>query len=261
MMADGRPSENKLMRTSHTPVSAYRFLALSVISFSAFGASGVASADSLDTIEALDQAQFMEFSKDLGAATHYRGVSSLESMGLLGFDIGLSLSSTDISGEIFDVASDGNFDGSDLIVPKVHVQKGLPFGLDVGAMLSAVPDTDITLIGAELRYAIVDGGIVTPSVGIRATHSRLLGIDELEFNNSAIEVGISKGFLMLTPYAGAGFVRSTSTPNDINGLSEETIEEEKLFLGVTLNLGIALTLEADRTGDIRTYSAKAGIRF
>ncbi|MFK8083550.1 MAG: hypothetical protein AB8B97_24985 [Granulosicoccus sp.] len=249
------------MKTSRVQRVLYKLTVLSALGLSALGIPVVVSASSLDTIEALNQQQFVEFSEELGAATQYRGVSPPESMGLLGFDIGLSVSSTDISGEIFDIASDGSFDGSDLIVPRVHVQKGLPFGLDIGAMASAVPDTDITLIGAELRYAIIDGGILTPSVGIRATHSRLLGIDALDLNNSAIELGISKGFLMLTPYAGAGFVQSTSTPNNIDGLREETIEEEKLFVGVTLNFGIALTLEADRTGDIRTYSAKGGIRF
>ncbi|MFK7858897.1 MAG: hypothetical protein AB8B64_08755 [Granulosicoccus sp.] len=239
----------------------YKFLVMSGLGLSVLGLPSVSSAGALDTIEALDQTQFLEFSTDLGVATQYRGISPSEPLGLLGFDIGLSVSSTDIGGEVFDIASNGNFDGSDLIVPRVHVHKGLPFGLDIGAMASAVPDTDITLIGAELRYAIVDGGILTPSIGIRATHSQLLGIDELDLRNSAIELGISKGFLMLTPYAGIGFVQSTATPNNIDSLSEVTIEEEKLFVGATLNLGIAVTLEADRTGDIRTYSVKAGIRF
>lgn len=225
------------------------------------GLSGVASAASLETIGALNQAQFADFSKDLGAATHYKSVSPPESMGTLGFDIGLEVSSTDINGDLFDLASDGSFDGSDLLIPKVHVHKGLPFGLDIGASLGAIPDSDATIIGGELRYAIIDGGVVTPSIALRASYSQLQGLDDIDVENKALELGISKGVLFFTPYAGIGVVQSKVTPRNIEGLSAEKSDQDKIFVGVTANFGVALTLEADRTGDIRTYSAKAGIRF
>jgi len=225
------------------------------------GLSSVASASSLDTIGSLGQAQFLDLATELGAATHYRSVSPPEALGLLGLDVGLGVSGTDISGDLFDLASAGDFDGSDLIAARIHVQKGLPFGLNAGASIAAIPDTDATIIGGELRFTVVDGGVVTPSVGIRASYSQLLGVDDLDLSNSAVELGISKGFLMLTPYAGVGYVRSVADPQNIDELTSETIEENKYFLGVTLNFGVALTLEADRTGDIRTYSAKTGFRF
>lgn len=225
------------------------------------GISGVTSASSLETIGNLSQDQFAEFSKELGAATHYKSVSPPESMGTLGFDVGLELSSTDVSGDVFDLASDGSFEGSDLVVPKLHVHKGLPFGLDIGASLGAIPDTDATIIGGELRYAIINGGVVTPSIAIRASYSQIQGLDDIDVQNSAIELGISKGVLFFTPYAGIGIVQSKVTPNNIDGLSTEKIDQDKMFVGITANFGVAVTLEADLTGDVRTYSAKAGIRF
>ncbi|MFK7997820.1 MAG: hypothetical protein AB8B87_27080 [Granulosicoccus sp.] len=225
------------------------------------GISGYASAASLDTIENLDQAQFAEFSKSISAATHYRSVAPSEPLGTLGFDIGLGVSSTDISGNLFDLASNGSFDGSDLVVAKLQVQKGLPFGLDIGASLSSIPDSDATIFGGELRYAIVDGGVLTPSLGIRASYSQLQGLDDLDLQSSALELGISKGILFFTPYAGVGVVRTTADPQNIDGLRTEKFDENKVFIGITANFGFAVTLEADRTGDIRTYSAKAGIRF
>jgi len=232
-----------------------------LLALSGVGLSGIVSAATFDTIEALNQEQFIEFSEDLGAASHYRSVAPPEALGILGFDIGVAITSTDVSGEVYDLASGGDFSGSDLIVPKVQVLKGLPFGLNVGASLGVVPDSDATILGGELRFAIIDGGVLTPSVGVRATHSQVLGLDTLDFHTSAIELSISKGFLMLTPYAGVGYMQSKSTPRSIGGLGNETIEENKFFLGATINLGIALTFELDRTGDVRTYSAKAGIRF
>jgi len=76
-----------------------------------------------------------------------------------------------------------------------------------------------------------------------------------------LEITASKGFLLLTPYAGAGVVKTTVTPNDIGTLTEESFSQKKVFVGVTINLGFAITLEADRTDDYRTYSAKVGFRF
>jgi len=232
-----------------------------LVVFVLIGFSCSTLADSLDSIGRLNQAQFLEFSEELSAATSYKAVAPPESLGVIGFDIGLEVSSTDISGDLFDLASSGSFDGSDLIVPRLHVHKGLPFGIDLGASLSAIPDSDATIIGGELRYAVVDGGVLTPAVGLRIAHTQMTGIDEFEFNSTSLELGISKGFLPVTPYGGIGIVRSNSSPIGSDTLSDARFDLEKLFVGVTFSIGFALTLEADITGDIRTYSAKVGARF
>lgn len=224
-------------------------------------ASGWAQADSLGSFDQLNQSQFLELSENVGAATQYKAISPPESLGVIGFDVGIEVSSTDIRGELFDLASGGEFDGSELIIPRVHIHKGLPLGFDLGASLGIIPDTDARIFGAELRYAVVQGGVATPAVGIRASYSQVQGLEQLEHNDVGIEVGISKGFLIATPYAGAGIIRSESDPQNIDGLTSESYEQRKLFVGITLNIGFALTVEADRTGDTRTYSAKAGLRF
>ena len=223
--------------------------------------TGNTYADSLDTIDRLDQAQFVEFSENLSAATRYNGVSPPEYLGLLGFDVGLEVSSTEVNSELFDFASDGDFDGSELIIAKAHIQKGFAFGLDLGASYGLIPGTDASVTGGEIRYAISRGGIATPAVGIRATYSTVLGVDDYNLQSGGLELGISKGFLMVTPYAGIGVVRSRADASDLDGLSSESYTQNKFVIGATINLGIALTLELDRTGDYRTYSAKAGIRF
>lgn len=218
-------------------------------------------AKSFGSLEALSQDQFRLLSKNLGAAMHYKGVGPAEPLGLIGFDVGLEVSSTEIDEALFDLASEGDFEAPELIVPRIHANKGLPFGFDIGASLSRVPDTDISLLGAEVRYALLEGSTVTPALGIRASHARLEGLDDLALNATALEISVSKGFVMLTPYAGAGIVRTVSDPGGNTNLKSETLEQKKVYVGLTINLGIALTLEADRTDDYRTYSAKVGIRF
>lgn len=218
-------------------------------------------ADSLASFESLSQEQFASVARNLSAATHYKSISPAESLGLLGFDVGLEVSSTEVDSDLFDQASDGDFKGSELIIPRLHAHKGLPFGIDLGASLTSVPDTEFSIIGGEVRYSVVTGGVLSPAIGVRATYSQVEGASDFDLKSTGLELTISKGFLMITPYAGAGIVRSTAEPKDIAGLTADTYEQKKYYVGATFNFGIALTAEVEQTGDFRTYSAKVGLRF
>jgi hypothetical protein len=71
---------------------------------------------------------------------------------------------------------------------------------------------------------------------------------------------VSKGFAMITPYAGIGRIHTESEAVDIP-LDKESFDSTKLFAGFNLNLGINLGFEADTTGGIASYSLKTGLRF
>ncbi len=221
---------------------------------------GAATADSLDELELLTQGEFTSLSENVAAATHYKAIAPAEPLGVLGFDVALELSSTEIDSDLFDKASAGGYDLGSFLVPRIHVHKGLPFKLDLGASLTAIPDTDFKVIGAEIRYAILEGTIATPALAVRLTHSRITGLDEFDMNSTGAEISISKGFVMLTPYAGAGVVRTNSNP-DVGVLLDESFSQNKFYAGVNFNLGLNFGLEVDVTGDYTTYSAKAGLRF
>lgn len=222
-----------------------------------------AHAASFNTLSLLNQEQFKEFSANVAAATQYKGITPTEPLGIIGFDIGASVSYTTIENdEIFDFASEGDFDVAGIALPRLTVHKGLLFGIDVGASISAAPGTDIMVLGAEVRYALMDGGVASPAVGIRASGSVLQGVEEMDMQNLGLDISVSKGFLMVTPYAGIGILRTTSTPNDAPNLEEEVLDQTKLYAGMNLNLGILnFTLEADKTGEYTSGSLKAGFRF
>jgi len=225
--------------------------------------TSVSQAASFNTLDALTQEQFKLFAENVAAATQYKGVTPPEPLGILGFDVGLSVSYTTIESDaIFDQASEGDFDVAGLALPRLTIHKGLPFGIDIGASASGAPGTDIRVLGAEIRYAIMEGNVALPAVGIRASGTVLQGVDELDMQNIGVDISVSKGFLMLTPYAGLGVVRTTATPVDSDNLQEETLSQTKLFAGLNLNLALLnFTLEADRTGDHSSGSLKVGFRF
>src|SRR5438445_10578254 len=128
-------------------------------------------------------------------------------------------------------------------------------------MYSSVPSTNIKLYGGELRYAIVPGGVAMPAIGIRASYTKLTGVDQLDFDTKGLDLSISKGFLMFTPYAGVGKVWAASTPNGIPTLSKQSLSMSKVFAGINMNFGLTnLAFECDRTGKARSYGAKLGFR-
>ena len=224
-------------------------------------ASPCFATDDIDNLQALVQTEFKSFSKDLGAVLSYKAVSPAEPLGLTGFDIGLEVTGTELKySNIWDKASSGSAP-STVPVPKLHVIKGLPFNIDVGAVYTKVPSTNISLLGGELRYAFLEGGVATPAVAVRGTFTKLSGVDQLDFSTKGLELSISKGFAMLTPYAGVGEVWVDSKPK-VTGLTKESFQQTKYFVGANVNLGLLnVALDYDNTDSVNSYTLKLGWRF
>ena len=220
-----------------------------------------AQASAFESLEALNQENFEVLAENLSAATSYRGITPTEPLGIVGFDVGISLTATEIDDDIVDLASDGDFDLGQILVPKLHIHKGLPFGFDIGGFASAIPETDITLLGAEVRKAIFEGSAVTPAVGVRLAYSTVEGLDQLSLDNLSLDISISKGVLFFTPYAGLGVVITRAEASEEFGLDDETVNQERVYAGLNINVGLNITVEADRTGDFTSLGAKVGFRF
>jgi hypothetical protein len=220
------------------------------------------AADNIDQINQLIQTDFRNLSEDLGAALSYKGVIPAKPLGITGFDIGIEATATKLQHrDAWDRASSGTAPDT-VYIPKLHLHKGLPAGFDLGAFYTSVPDSNIKLWGAELRYAILEGGVVEPALGLRGTYSKLTGVSELDFHTTGLELLVSKGFAIFTPYAGVGRIWTTSEPVGVSNIKKEEFSQGKYFVGGNLNLGLVnLALEADKTGDATSYNAKLGFRF
>ncbi len=212
------------------------------------------------------QSEFRDFSKEAGFALSYFPLAPAEPLGITGFDIGVEVTAVDIKeGKTYwenqGGPNEGDFPGL-LPVPKIHAQKGLPFGIDIGAIYSKVPDTNIQLIGGEVKWAVLKGSIATPAVAIRGSYTKLLGVDNLDLETVGYDASISKGVAMFTPYAGVGQVMINSEPKNVAGLlKDEEITETKYFVGVkTKLLLLTVTAEAD-FAEVPAYSLRVGMGF
>jgi hypothetical protein len=227
---------------------------------SLFAVSLPAVAGNIDNLQALSPSDFRALSEDLGAALSYKPLTPTAPLGITGFDVGIAVTATKLQNSaVFKAAG---ADISSVVVPSLRVNKGLPLDIDIGLMVGGVPGTNIRLYGGELRYAIVSGGVAMPAIGIRGSYTKLTGVDQLDFNTKGVDLSISKGFAMFTPYAGVGKVWVASTPNGIPALSKESLSLNKVFVGANLNFGLTnLAFEGDRTGEATSYGAKLGFRF
>lgn len=182
-----------------------KIVALLALSLALFGANQSMARD-INFSSAISQKAFKDLTKEAGAALSYRNTAPAEPLGITGFDAGVELSAIDISGSRYWEAAFGDDAPSYLVIPKLRARKGLPFGIDVGAMYSYVPDSNIKLWGVEVSKAILEGTAATPALGVRATYTKLSGVSDLDLQTAGVDASISKGFLFLTPYAGVGGV-------------------------------------------------------
>lgn len=222
-----------------------------------------ARAADINSLQLLSQAEFRLLSEDLGAALSFKPMIPSEGLGLTGFDIGFGVTGTQLAHrDIWQKAAGGSEPPSIVPVPFARVHKGLPLNIDIGATVSAVPSTDIKLYGGEVRWAVLPGSTATPAVALRASLTRMRGVDQLGLRTVGFDVSVSKGFAFLTPYAGIGTVQVRSKPAAASGLATESFNQTKFFAGANINLGLAnVALEADRTGDTNSYGVKLGFRF
>ena len=224
--------------------------------------AGAASAQDFSFTPAANQADFASVSKDIIAITSYKALGPAEASGVTGFSVGAYGSYSAVGDKAAWQRLVGEeVDGVGLV--GLSARKGLPFGIDIGAMYSQVPGTDAKLYGGEVRWAPWEGGVATPAVAVRGTYVKLTGEDDLKADAQTLDVSISKGFLLVTPYAGVGYVWGSVNPAD-RFVSLETVDVEKsrFFAGARLSLGfLEVTPEYEKLGSSDVYNLRLSVGF
>jgi len=197
-------------------------------------------------------ADFEAFSRRFASDAYFYPGHGAAPLGLVGFNVYAegSYDSSFGSAGFTDTAIRGDLTGGALVVGRVGVRKGLPGRIDVGVAVSQALGGDVKLGSAELSYALLGGGAATPAVGLRLTGTRTLDAHAYVLNQEGAEILVSKGFVLLTPYLGAGVVHSrgrlhgdlgTQTTNDTRGIA---------YAGITLNLLLPkISVEVEK-GDV-----------
>lgn len=184
-----------------------------------------------------DQAAFRELAREFGLAMAPALLAPAETLGYAGFYLGLegtlttiNSSNDDVNNVWFRGTEDQNPD-TVLFVPSIHVRKGLPFSFELGTSVSYVSATEQVLIGADIRWAVLEGyrtgwKAYFPDISVRGAVNRLMGDDEMDLTVWSIDVALShpfavSGMMTITPFLGYQFVQTIAdTALVLNGIDD-----------------------------------------
>jgi hypothetical protein len=212
------------------------------------------------------QSDFRAVSKDIAAALSYKSLSPAAATGISGFGLGAVATYAPVNDKQAWRDLTGGRSVSALGMVGLSAAKGLPGKVDVGGFFAQVPSTDARMLGGEVRYAILPGGVATPALAVRVAHSRMSGVDDFGFRSTIADVSVSKGFTLLTPYAGVGRMFAKTSPSartrERTGLHSESVDAFRAFAGLRVSLGLlALTPEYERIGSNDAFNLRLGLSF
>ncbi len=178
-----------------------------------------------------------DFHRDFAAAVYPYAEHGAKPLGLVGFEIYADASYSHEFGAFEGPlgAIGGRLPSGVLSVARVGVRKGLPLGIDLEATYGRALDSDLNLVSGTVQWAALDGSTVTPAVAFRLTGSQTTGVGYYRLRQLGAEAVVSKGFALLTPYVGAGLVRSESHFTFADGKDVATTDPI-VFGGVTISL-------------------------
>lgn len=218
----------------------------------------------LSIVTAYAQGEFKDLSETIGLLISYKPLAPAEPLGILGFDIGAEVTAVDVDQDerfLKEVFPDKN-PPSFFVFPKLHAQKGLPFGIDVGVVYAKVQDSNVGLIGGEVKWALLKGSVATPAIALRGTYTTLLGVGSLDISTYGVDLSASKGFAFLTPYLGVGQVWIESEPNvPALNLSDESLSRTKGFAGLKVKLLLLSLVAEAEIAKVPSYTFRANLSF
>jgi opacity protein-like surface antigen len=196
------------------------------------------------------EADFREFNRRFAMAAYNYPRHGAAPLGLIGFDVYADAAvDQDFGDEDFvGTVLDDDLTGDVLVVGRVGARKGLPGGINIGLSYGSALETDIKLISGELQWAIIEGGTLSPALSLRLTGTRTMGSDVYDLDQYGAEILLSKGFTVVTPYVGAGVVRSEgSLDSSLGRTFEDSQTRGVIYGGVTVSLLLPkITVEVEK---------------
>jgi len=214
------------------------------------------------------QQEFRAFSQRVGEAIFPSPVDGAGGEGLFGFDVGLAATVVPIdeNASYWQRAIDSDFSTRGYVyVPRLVVSKGIGV-MKVSGSLARVPGSDLEVWGGSFDAPVIRGGLARPAVSLRGSYSQLRGVEVYDVKTYGAELFISKGFGLVTPFAGAGKIRTSAEgripPLVLGGAPvtlREEIDENRYTVGLKISMFIPkIVFEASQASE-RSYAVKISL--
>lgn len=230
---------------------------------------GAQSASDISFDPTITQAEFRKFSHIVGQGIYPTPVNPAGAAGLLRFEVGgaATLVDIDTNASYWRKAVGNDFSTSGyLAVPRLVASKGLG-SASISGTYAKVQDSDLKMYGGTFDMPIINGGIVKPTLALRAAYGRLTGIDAFDLKTYGVELFLGKGIGPFTPYGAVG--RMYTDARGIipaSGARPEIILTDKSSInrytaGVRLNLFLPKFVIEATQAEERSYAAKVSFGF
>ena len=260
-----------------------------------FGVCSGGVDDAECTVLFVDEAGFRAFSTDLGTIFAPIGATTAETLGQAGFAFSVDHTihtidttavaegQTEAYWELAD--ADGAVDSS-LSTTQLHFRKGLPLSLELGALWTLMWDSDLSAVGAELRWSLHEDYLSpVPDVTVRGFANTVVGSRQLQMFNTGGDVTVSMRLgvgdvVNISPFLGysmTAVIASSrlidATPNDLTPATIDTISPEfafdtdtvlvhRGFGGVRFQATLVdFLLQATIGETVQSYTASIGLDF
>ncbi|WP_223636910.1 hypothetical protein [Corallococcus sp. EGB] len=166
-------------------------------------------------------ADFRAFARTYGAVISSANLMPPRTTGHSGFAFNAELSVVSLPEEVA-LPTEKAQPGS-VLVPSLHVRKGLPFSLELGGRVGWIEKSKMVTATGELKWALNEGFTYLPDVGLRLHVTKLFGANDLDLTTTGLDIGVGKqfplgGMVTLTPYGGLdlNFVSATTRTLDFD---------------------------------------------
>jgi hypothetical protein len=201
---------------------------------------------------------FRVFARQFAAVITSANGAPPDTLGHSGFAFALTTTYYDLQGGSMPTV--GAFRGP-RILPGVHVRKGLPASIEIGARASWIPESRMGIGGLELKWAVLEGFAVLPDLAVRGFISKLINSRDFDLTAGGLDLGIGKqfaiaGMVTLTPYGGWSltFVGASTSNVDFRPTRSLAEADTELFR----DYFVFSSLQAIQNSHSRMYG---GLRF
>jgi len=174
-------------------------------------------------------ANFRIFARELAAALTSVNLSPPETLGHAGFAFNAELSVVQLDLKKFSFPTEQAPATDTILIPSVHIRKGLPFSFELGARTAWIEKSRMGAGTIEIKWALNEGFTYLPDLGVRGYGTRLFNTRDFDITAAGLDLGLGKqfaigGMVTLYPYAGWNLVWVSATSNNIDfnpGRSQE----------------------------------------
>ncbi|WNG34495.1 hypothetical protein F0U61_13260 [Archangium violaceum] len=205
---------------------------------------------------------FRAFARTFAAVMTSANLMPPETLGHAGFALNAELSVISLPSSVV-LPTEREQTGS-LLLPSVHVRKGLPFSLELGARVGWIDRSSMFATTGELKWAANEGFTWLPDIGVRIHVTRLMGNRDFDLTATGLDLGVGKqfplgGMVTLTPYGGIDFtgVMASSDTLDFDQGRQLSDTLDNPYAGLD-NTGVYEQVKMGQNINTRFYG---GVRF